>query len=216
MKCVFRTNPREPQFPGRPWCVIKRSQGTSPSLVSYFSTVLQLDVRHQSLQQQPREPLQRLTENGMLLASILHTLRSFSDPMLDGRNIISDAGSNCGGSLKQINQDLNSISVYSHRHVEISLLRNRQTICFFSTMADGSCAVIWHLCLCCVIHNADETKRQRRLGQNRWMQSIQMPVNSSLTNANSATAGLTVQKKSSVSLKLSMALKLLIESHSVW
>lgn len=47
-----------------------------------FLTVLQLDVRHQSLQQQPREPLWRLTENGMLLAAILHILCPFRNPML--------------------------------------------------------------------------------------------------------------------------------------
>ena len=52
-----------------------------------FFTVLQLDVRHQSLQPPPGEPPQRLTENGMLLASILHTLCSFSNPTLDRKHV---------------------------------------------------------------------------------------------------------------------------------
>lgn len=52
-----------------------------------FLTVLQLDVRHQSLQQEPREPLWTLTENGILPAAILHVLCPFSDSKLDRKHI---------------------------------------------------------------------------------------------------------------------------------
>lgn len=61
----------------------KKKSGHITITCVLFLTVLQLDVRHQSLQRQPREPLGRLTENEMLLAAILHILCPFSNPMLD-------------------------------------------------------------------------------------------------------------------------------------
>lgn len=48
MERVLRTNPREPQFPGRPQCIIKKKSGHIIITRVLFLTVLQLDVRHQS------------------------------------------------------------------------------------------------------------------------------------------------------------------------
>lgn len=48
MKHVLRTNPGEPQFPGRPQRIIKKKSGHIIITRVLFLTVLQLDVRHQS------------------------------------------------------------------------------------------------------------------------------------------------------------------------
>lgn len=48
MKRVLRTNPGEPQFPGRPQRIIKKKSGHIIITRVLFLTVLQLDVRHQS------------------------------------------------------------------------------------------------------------------------------------------------------------------------
>lgn len=48
MKRVLRTNPGEPQFPGRPQHIIKKKSGHIIITRVLFLTVLQLDVRHQS------------------------------------------------------------------------------------------------------------------------------------------------------------------------
>lgn len=48
MKRVLRTNPGEPQFPGRPQRIIKKKSGHIIITRVLFLTVLQFDVRHQS------------------------------------------------------------------------------------------------------------------------------------------------------------------------
>lgn len=68
MKRVLRTNPGEPQFPGRPQRIIKkRSQGTSSSLVSYFSPYCSLMWDIRALQRRPGEPIPTLAEDAVLL-----------------------------------------------------------------------------------------------------------------------------------------------------
>lgn len=125
--CVLRANPWEPRFPGRPWrwCIIKRSQDTSSSLMSYFSLFCSLmrDIRAYS--SSPESHFKRLkSENEMPLAAILNILCPFSDPMLDRKHYFKNASSNCD-CLKKINQDPNSISMFSNSHVWKSLLLRR-------------------------------------------------------------------------------------------
>ncbi len=74
-----------------------------------FLTVLQLDVRHQSLQQQPREPL-RLTDWQKMGCCSLPSCTYYAHLAIPcwTENTFSNASSNCN-SPRQINQDLNSM-----------------------------------------------------------------------------------------------------------
>lgn len=120
MKCVLRTNPREPQFPGRPWCIIKRSQGTSSSLPSYFSLFCSLmwDIRaYSSSPESHSEHRKRNTA-----CCHLHILCPFSDNMLDRKQL-----------------QLWARSIFMCPHSVCMQVTDKR--CNFRNMDDGQCAV---------------------------------------------------------------------------
>lgn len=137
----------------------KKKSGHITITCVLFLTVLQLDVRHQSLQQQPREPLWRLKMGFCLLPSCTHYAH-LAIPCQKGK-IISKASSKLW--WQKTPRPKQHFYVFIQPYAAVTAASDK--CCNFGTMDDGQCAIIWHLCLCCTIHKADGANRQHM--QNR-------------------------------------------------
>lgn len=160
----------------------KRKSGHITITCVLFLTILQLDVRHQTLQHQPREPLWRLTENGMLVPSCTH-YGHLAIPQWKA-NIISNVSSN-DGCLEQIKQDLNS--VHSYEHVEQPLPSQTNVVISVQWMMDS--VLQFGICVYAAWSTAQMeptdsiSKEGKKTGKGRML-AVQNPIDSRLiTNA---------------------------------